>query len=222
MEKHIYFKGLPRIGYLTLEHVLIIFENEPILFICSNKDMKIFLCLCSDIRGIKRWIVSKSSVKVLEDLIDHKIDLYSAFEFQLDEYKIIVELNTNNNIQYDQILFNDIDELDLPEKMVQLEYFDEDSVRKFIKYIEEKQKLQIHYQNINYNSVRNDLNSCIQIVSQSNIQKLTLNGQCFFSNLNHVIEEGQPVNTMYCLNSRDTKKSQFQTIQILKIILSRF
>ena len=54
---NIYFDNVARIGKLYLEYVFYEFENEPILFLCSDEEKKLYICLCSDIRYGQKWIV---------------------------------------------------------------------------------------------------------------------------------------------------------------------
>lgn len=136
MKVKAFFQDIPQIGDLYLEHVLLSFENEPILFVSSNEKSKIFLCFCSEIRGIQRWVVSESSIVILKDLINREIDIYSALGYRTDEFKYIIELKIDGSEECKPIQFNDIDELDLPTPHVYLEYFDKDLAYDFIKNYE--------------------------------------------------------------------------------------
>lgn len=74
-----YFTNIPQIGNLVLEHIFVE-DGYPILFICSAKDNKLYLCLCRDTYKIQKWIISEINVDILEKLIHKKISIFDAFK----------------------------------------------------------------------------------------------------------------------------------------------
>ena len=107
-----YFDNVMQIGKLYLEHIFYEFESEPILFSCTDEDKNLYLCLCSEIRYTKRWIISKCNINTLRELIDEKIDIASAL---LEASNMIVVDTDLNGRENSHIIENDkIDRLDLP------------------------------------------------------------------------------------------------------------
>jgi len=112
--REIYFENINGIGKLYLEHIFYEFESEPILFVCSDDNDNIYLCLCSEIRYIQKWIVSKCSISLLKKLIDEKLDVASSF---LENSEVtVVEADLDGNEKNYCIDTEKIDPLDLPEE----------------------------------------------------------------------------------------------------------
>lgn len=110
----VYFDGVDQIGKLFLDYVFFSFETEPILFTCIDKNQKTYLCLCSEIRYERRWIVVECSILTLRNLIEREIDILSAF-FSSSK-AIIINMDLQGHEQSHVIATKDIDCLDLPEK----------------------------------------------------------------------------------------------------------
>lgn len=78
MRSEIYFKNIDEIGDLYLDYVFLEYECEPIYFTCVDDFENIYLCLCSEIRGKQRWVISKSNRAILRKLIDQQLDMAEA------------------------------------------------------------------------------------------------------------------------------------------------
>lgn len=109
-----YFGNVVQVGDLYLDYIFYEFENEPILFICSSEDEKIFLCLCIDIRYGQKWIITECSLETLRSLINKKMDITSAFLTSLKAIMINMDLQ-GRETSY-EINMKDVDPLDLPEE----------------------------------------------------------------------------------------------------------
>ena len=73
-----YFKNIPEIGDLVLDEIF--YEDiYPVLFCCRDLNENRYICVCCDIRGAQRWIVSPISNENLSNLIKDKITLKDAF-----------------------------------------------------------------------------------------------------------------------------------------------
>ena len=57
----LYFENVIEKGNLYLDHILYEFEDEPILFLCKDKDGNRYLCLCAEIRGERRLVLIEIS-----------------------------------------------------------------------------------------------------------------------------------------------------------------
>ena len=68
------------------------FEDEPILFICKDKDGNRYLCHCAEIRGERRWVLIEISLELLKSLIEEEMDIASAFLSQEKAIRIRMDL----------------------------------------------------------------------------------------------------------------------------------
>lgn len=111
---NIYFDNVARIGKLYLEYVFYEFENEPILFLCSDEEKKMYICLCSDIRYGQKWIVVECGMSTLKSLIKEEIDIVSAF--LISKEAIVINMDLQGNESSFQIDIDKVDRLDLPKE----------------------------------------------------------------------------------------------------------
>ena len=110
----IYFDNVIDVGKLYLEHVFYEFENEPILFSCTDEMKTIYFCLCSDIRYEQKWIIVKSNVSKLRSLINEEQDILSVFLSSKKAIVITMDIQGNENSY--ETYTNEIDRLDLPKE----------------------------------------------------------------------------------------------------------
>lgn len=108
----LYFENCADVGNLYLDYVFYEFEQEPILFTCVDENKNLYFCLCVDIRYEQIWIVSKTSVSILKELIDERIDIASAFLTQEKFIKVNMDLAGNEKSQI--VSKENISDLDLP------------------------------------------------------------------------------------------------------------
>lgn len=137
--REIYFENINGVGKLYLEHIFYEFESEPILFVCSDDNDNIYLCLCLEIRYIQKWIVSKCSINILKKLIDEKLDVASSF-FENSEV-IVIETDLDGNEKNYCIDTEKIDSLDLPKEGTYIKC-DKEKARDYLWRIELDKKLQ--------------------------------------------------------------------------------
>lgn len=110
----LYFRDVTQIGDLYLEHVFYSFESEPILFVCSDKLKRIYLCLCADIRYEQKWIIAKCNVSIMKSLIEEQVDIATVF---LNSPQLIVVIMDLQGQEKSYILESGrVDRLDLPEE----------------------------------------------------------------------------------------------------------
>lgn len=118
MKSNVYFKDIPDIDILYIEHIFVEFEQEPILFMCSDKDDTLYLCLCSEIRNMQKWLISKCSIDTLKGLIDERLDITTAMRLQKNMYVVEREIS---GIETGYCIETElVDVLDLPEEGVYL------------------------------------------------------------------------------------------------------
>lgn len=108
-----YFSCVDSIGPLYLRHVFAEFEGEPVLFLCSDTDEHMYLCLCSEMRNEQRWLISKSSAMILKKMTSGEIDIRTALK---QPANIIVQVCAANGNESSQMVpTSSVDTLDLPE-----------------------------------------------------------------------------------------------------------
>lgn len=112
MKDELYFENIEEIGNLYLEHVFLEFEKEPILMTCVDDRKQLYLCLCAEIRGEQRWIVSSCSVATLAELVEGKIDIASAL--CVPEQLVMVTRDLQGMESSIIIKTDEVDRLDLP------------------------------------------------------------------------------------------------------------
>lgn len=106
----LYFENCANVGNLYLDYVFYEFEKEPILFTCVDKSKNLYFCLCVDIRYEQIWLISKTNISILKDLIDERIDIASAFLTQEKLIKVNMDLEGNEKSQViDRESINDLD-----------------------------------------------------------------------------------------------------------------
>lgn len=109
-----YFDNVVGVGKLYLEHIFYEFESEPIIFTCVDKKRNMYLCLCSEIRHIQKWIITECSINTLKLLIQKKMDIASAFLKVCN--LIVIEMDLQGNERSYIIETKMVDRLDLPEE----------------------------------------------------------------------------------------------------------
>lgn len=92
------------------------FEGIPILFVARNSFNELFLCNCIEFRFFQRWIISKVTIPVLDDVINCTIPIWDALKID-NGLKIIATFfyNSGKFIQ-EKVPFDSIPIDDLPEK----------------------------------------------------------------------------------------------------------
>lgn len=114
MKNELYFKNVAEIGNLFLEHIFLEFDMEPIFFTCVDNHANLYLCLCSEIRGEQRWVISECKISTLHLLVMKKIDMSSALCFP--EHLTIISRDLQGYEKSCVINTCDIDPLDLPKE----------------------------------------------------------------------------------------------------------
>lgn len=140
-DRDAYFKGVANVGNLYLDYTFMDYESEPIVFTVKSEDSRnLFLCLCSDIRYTRKWILVPTTVLVLEDLVDQHIDLTNVFKTASTSF--IINVGTDGLQEIKQIDDAKLDTLDLPESGTYLKCDIEDAknyiwFKKMFSYIDE-------------------------------------------------------------------------------------
>lgn len=161
-----YFNNIKDIGNLDVEYI--IFQADyPVLFTLRDKFNELYLCLCCDIRKEQRWIISKTTVKIVIDMLCNKITLYDAFKSPYNKNYIVKWSYETQREESYEVLFDNIDELDLP---VQGEYIDsiEDEFKDYINQLEMRKN--------NYEAIPFELRPIKTKLQE--ISKIHINNQC--------------------------------------------
>ena len=131
-----YFRNIPQLGDLTLEHIFI--ENGyPILFTCVNNDQR-YLCLCCDTYVEQKWIISSITLDVLKQLVYNEISIYAAFK-EYDGKACIATWKEGDKFESFTVLScEQLEDEDLPDKSVLL---DDEEAEQY--YLQVKNKIEI-------------------------------------------------------------------------------
>lgn len=97
-----------------MEYIFFEFENEPILFLCSDEKCKLYLCLCSDIRYGQKWIVTECNISKLKSLVREEIDITSVFLNSKSVIIICMDIEGNENSF--EVDIEKVDRMDLPKE----------------------------------------------------------------------------------------------------------
>lgn len=123
------------LGCIYLRYVFVYFEEEPLIFISINDKNDLFLCLCYDIRNKQDWVMSKTNIKIIKQLIYRDISIYEAFK-AVDDNKWLISYN-GKDTSIINVLFNSIDnDSILPPKNLKLKVFDVYDELNFINTLE--------------------------------------------------------------------------------------
>lgn len=116
-----YFKELPYLGTLYWQATYIYFD-EPILFLCTNERREKFLCLCAENRDEYRWIITEVCRTALVRMIRNETTAYEAFQ-RSGNWKYVIRWTGDENARENvaRVKFDDISELDLPERTALLD-----------------------------------------------------------------------------------------------------
>lgn len=93
----LYFDNILEYGDLYLDKVFNEFEDENIIFTCKDKNENYFFAVCYEFRYKLEWILCKTDVISLIDLISKKIDLHTIF-LNSDKMINIITDNEGNHI----------------------------------------------------------------------------------------------------------------------------
>lgn len=115
---------------LFMSFSLVTFDFIPYLFVAQDETQMYHLCHCSETRDGFRWVVTQTNLKIVSELLKKKISMRDALSRGATE-KYIVEYTSTSGFESVQLQFDQIDEFDLPEENLYLEYPDEDAMQSF-------------------------------------------------------------------------------------------
>lgn len=110
---------------IYIKFVFFKFEVDPIQFICTDKNEKLYyFCACLDIREKQTWVISSIDIYDLYHIL-----LYRNANFYINNYPEWVVVNDGENEIYKFVsgrddLISIIDKDMLPDQNIKLEYFD--------------------------------------------------------------------------------------------------
>lgn len=196
----VYFDNVVNVGKLYLEHIFYEFESEPIIFTCIDNNKNTYLCLCSEIRYIQKWIIAKCTNTTLRDLIQKKIDIATAFLKMPD--LIIVEMNLQGEEQSWIIETKVLDKLDLPKKGTYIKCNKE----KALNYLRTKEVVSAFEKDvptfsIDYATEKIDSSYCFVVTrADSTLRENITNDNDF---INNELEQLMPVSNEYSIYKKE-------------------
>ena len=96
MNKQLYFENVLDIGKLYLDKTLNIFEDENIVFICTDIEDNYYLSICYDFREKISWILCRIDKKNLIDILLGTSDMYTPFQISTTN---LIEITYENDIE---------------------------------------------------------------------------------------------------------------------------
>ena len=118
---------------LYFDFSLITYDYCPILFIANGSDGHLYLCHCSEVRFGIRWNVSRTTYHIVQRLIEQQISIVEAL--RLGSKVFVSTYKHNEGFKSQVVEFDEIDELDLPDADLYLDYPDEGVEEALIKRI---------------------------------------------------------------------------------------
>ncbi|MEY8354653.1 hypothetical protein AALB39_15025 [Lachnospiraceae bacterium 54-53] len=81
MSREIYFQNVLDIGDLYLDRVLNVFEDENIVFICTDKDNNYYFTVCYEFREKIGWVLCRiDEIQMLIEALFEMTDMYTLFK----------------------------------------------------------------------------------------------------------------------------------------------
>ena len=119
MIKEVFFENICGIKKLFLEYEF--FSSDyPVIFVLSDNSGALYFTICVEIRNEQRWIMSKTNFDELILLIENKKTLRELVKSPYDE-SYLITLDYNSGVyRCSKKLYEEIDELDLPDQGVVL------------------------------------------------------------------------------------------------------
>lgn len=87
MMRESYFEAVDGIGNLYLEKVFMKFEDENILFICTDDNKQRYLGVCYETRMALKWVICKVSDQMILKMLFGTITVRACFE---EEKKVLL------------------------------------------------------------------------------------------------------------------------------------
>ncbi len=113
MREQAYFRNVPNIGTLHIKDELFIFEKTPMVFTCTDKDDRQYLCVCTDIIQEESWLIAEISEQELQDILTNNKTILSAYK---DKTVIVATKPFGKKIHYVVTPYNNINPDELPAK----------------------------------------------------------------------------------------------------------
>lgn len=79
-----YFEGVERVGNLYLEKVFMKFEDENILFICTDDNAERYIGVCYETRMALKWVLCKTSNEMILQMLFGIITVRKCFKEQTE------------------------------------------------------------------------------------------------------------------------------------------
>lgn len=135
MRNEKYFTDIPNIGDLYMEKVL--FEDIcPIFFTLISKEQKRYICVCCELYGEQRWLISPISNCELIRMLKDEISMKKAFLTQNSEKCIVAHWSKEKSkIRYDLV-----DTCNLPSGDLPLDEYlesEDDEIEEYIELLEQ-------------------------------------------------------------------------------------
>ena len=115
MIREVFLEGNEWFPRLYHAFTILEYEEMPIVFVACDDHNGLYLCDCVESREYMRWVISRTNFAILNSLLDKKIGTYQALEMDGAEKYIVTYDYGDEAYHYDRIVFDAIQEDDLPE-----------------------------------------------------------------------------------------------------------
>ena len=113
--------------------VLCEFENIPIVFVAETESGVPYFCLCSETRGLTRWVAHRTTKRDLEDVI---LGAATINETLTSDEGVTYIIERDKSGVYNTVSFrkNEVDSLHLTEDGVMLDYVEVEGLVNLVDY----------------------------------------------------------------------------------------
>lgn len=108
------------------------YDDIPIVFVVRDQEDNIYLCDCTEFRDYQKWIISKTDILTLMDIVNRNKTVYDALNKSPEESIIVVYDYENDTFDTALKKFDDIAFDELPEKGAMLRYVSDGAREKII------------------------------------------------------------------------------------------
>lgn len=117
---------------------IIEYDSDPILIVMRDEYECLFLCLCSELRAMHRWIVAPTNIDILHRLLGFEITINGALR-AISRYAYVIEQH-GRDYNCKRTPFNSIDSCYLAEENAYADFMEEDC-ENYLDYLEREMEL---------------------------------------------------------------------------------
>ena len=187
----IYFENVCDIGNLYLEKVFNRFEDENIIFICTDDNSNRYLCLCYEFRFSLKWIIAKITIRNIARLISSNIDISSIYD--LESENLIHIVYHNDVFRYERLRLSQLEENILPKQGI---------------FLKTDEKVITYFNYLCSNFLTSKRYSCERFL------KYNIETQNWLNNMKPVYCSGRAISVPYNLKQKHKSDKEYSFVNI--------